>query len=134
MSQENLEIVKRGVDAFNSGDLEAMLAVCDQDFEWRPAFGAAMLGGTVYRGHAAFRQYWSDATEIWDQFRFDPESFREDGQTVVVVGRGSGRAKGSGIEIDQPFAMTFRLRDGKLAFGQTFTDPDEALRDAGLSE
>ena len=43
-----------------------------------------------------------------------------------MVGRGSGRAKGSGIEIDQPFAMLWKVRNGKTVFGQTFTDPDEA--------
>jgi hypothetical protein len=73
-----------------------------------------MLGASVYRGPAAFREYWRDVQEIWDHtFRFDPESFSDHGNTVVVVGRGRGRARGSAIDIDQPFAMLFEVRRRK---------------------
>jgi ketosteroid isomerase-like protein len=127
----NVDVVRRALDAFNSGDLEAMLAMQDPEFEWRPAFGGAMLGASVYRGPAAFREYWRDVQEIWNHtFRFDPENFSDHGNTVVVVGRGRGRARGSAIDIDQPFAMLFKVGRGKLVFGQTFADPNEALEAA----
>lgn len=51
-----------------------------------------------------------------------------------MIGHGSGHAKGSGVEIDQPFAMLWKVRAGKLVFGQTFTDPAEALRAEGPAE
>jgi ketosteroid isomerase-like protein len=70
--------------------------------------------------------YWRGTQDIWDHFHFEPEQFIDDGTSIVVIGRGSGRAKGSGIEIDQPFAMLWKVRAGKTVFGQTFTDPDEA--------
>jgi ketosteroid isomerase-like protein len=127
----NVDVVRRALDAFNSGDLEAMLAMQDSEFEWHPAFGGAMLGASVYRGPAAFREYWRDVQDIWDHtFRFDPENFSDYGNTVVVVGRGRGRARGSAIDIDQQFAMLFEVRRGKLVFGQTFADPDQALEAA----
>ncbi len=134
MSHENVEIVRRSIEAFNSGDVEQMLALADPELEWRPAFGAATGGATAYQGHAGFREYWRGTQEIWDRFHFSPERFIDDGESVVVIGRGSGRAKGSGVEIDQAFAMLWKVRAGKPVFGQTFTDPDEALRAAGLTE
>jgi uncharacterized protein len=126
VSEENVQVIKRGIEAFNSGAVEEMLALADPELEWRPAFGAATGGATAYHGHTAFREYWRGTQEIWDRFRFDPEEFIDDGISVVVIGRGSGRAKGSGMEIDQPFAMLWKVRAGKLRFGQTFLDPAEA--------
>jgi ketosteroid isomerase-like protein len=126
MSQENISVIRRSIDAFNSGDVEEMIALADPELEWRPAFGAATDGGTAYRGHDGFREYWRGTQEIWDHFHFEPEQFLAEGDGTVVIGRGSGRAKGSGIEIDQPFAMFLRVRHAKLVFGQTFTDLDDA--------
>jgi ketosteroid isomerase-like protein len=134
MSQESVEVIRRSIEAFNAGDVEMMLALADRELEWRPAFGAAIGGATTYHGHAGFREYWRGTQEVWDRFHFSPERFVDDREQVVVLGRGSGRAKGSGVEIDQPFAMLWKVRAGKLVFGQTFTDPAEALRAAGMSD
>ena len=126
MSRKDIELAKRALDAFNSGDVEKMIELADEALEWRPAFGGATGGATAYHGHDGFREYWRGTQEIFDHFRFEPEQFIDDGNSLVVIGRGSGRAKGSGIEIDQPFAMLWKIRGGKAVFGQTFTDPDEA--------
>jgi uncharacterized protein len=126
MSREDVNVIRRAIGAFNDGDVEAMLALADLDLEWRPAFGAAPDGATGYHGHLGFREYWRGAQDIWEHFRFEPEQFIDDGRSIVVIGRGSGRGKGSGIEINQPFAMLWQVRNGKTTFGQTFTDTDEA--------
>jgi ketosteroid isomerase-like protein len=42
MSQENVEVVRRGYDAFNRGDLEGMVADFAPNFEYVPA--GAILG------------------------------------------------------------------------------------------
>ncbi len=126
ISQANVDVIRSSIEAFNSGDLQQMLALMDPELEWRPAFGAAPDGATVYHGHAGFRDYWHGTQQIWDHFHFEPEHFVDDGTSVVVDGRGSGRAKGSGIEIDQPFAMVWIVRGGRPVFGQTFTDPGAA--------
>jgi uncharacterized protein len=133
MSQDNIEVIRRSIEAFNSGDVEEMIGLADPELEWLPAFGAATDGGTAYHGHDGFREYWRGTQEIWDHFRFEPEQVVGEGDSIVVIGRGSGRAKGSGIEIDQPFAMFLRVAGGKLVFGQTFTDPDAARAAADRS-
>jgi uncharacterized protein len=131
LSQDNVEVIRRAIEAFNSGDVEQMLALVDPALEWRPAFGAATDGGTAYTGHAGFREYWRGTQDVWDHFHFSPERFVDDDENVVVIGRGSGRAKGSGVEIDQPFAMLWKVRAGKVVFGQTFTDHGAASKPWG---
>ena len=130
----NVEVIQAAIEAFNAGDLERMLTLADSGLEWRPAFGGATLGGSTYHGHAGFRQYWEAAREVWQEFRFGPDRFIERGDQVVVLGRGKGRGRGSNIEIDQPLAMLWRVRNGKTLFGQTFADPALALRAAGVPE
>jgi ketosteroid isomerase-like protein len=102
--------------------------------DWRPAFGAASAGATAYHGHAGLRRYWRDAAQIWERFHFEPERLLEREDDVAVLGRGSGRGRGSGVEVDQPFAMRFRLRGHKITFGQTYVDPARLAPDAGASE
>jgi uncharacterized protein len=133
VSEENVEIVKRGFDAFNRGDLDALLADWDVNLEWRPAFGGAMLGAASYRGDAGYREWWRDVQGTWDQtFRFTPETFSYNGNAVVVIGRGEGRMKG--VEMSQRLAALFRFRGGKIVFAQTYSDAADALRAAGLEE
>jgi hypothetical protein len=52
MSQENVERFKRGIEAYNRRDVEALLQELDPEVEWYPAL-EVLLGGeaTVYRGH-----------------------------------------------------------------------------------
>ena len=64
MSDESVQVIRRAVEAFNAGDVEAMLALADPELEWRPAFGAATDGATAYHGHVGFRDYWRGTQDI----------------------------------------------------------------------
>src|SRR5688572_10054921 len=62
MSQENVEVFKRGWDAGERRDVEGLLALLDVEVEWHAAL--PMLGGdAVYRGHDGVRAFLSD---VWD--------------------------------------------------------------------
>lgn len=59
---------------------------------------------------------WIDETrEIWDQLRIEPEEVTElDAERCLAVTRLRGRARGSGIEVDQRQGCAFFLRDGRI--------------------
>jgi hypothetical protein len=44
MSQENVEAVRRAVEAWNADDLDAFLAELDADVEWQPAIESGLEG------------------------------------------------------------------------------------------
>ena len=48
MSQENVEIVRRGYESWNRDDMEAGLRDLDPEIEWRPRLGTAGVRATVY--------------------------------------------------------------------------------------
>ena len=58
MSQENLEIVRRALDAFNRRDLATQLALYRSDarIDWSRSHGP--LKG-VYRGHGGLETFWN---------------------------------------------------------------------------
>ena len=63
-----------------------------------------------------------------------PEEFFDAGDQIVVIYRGLGRGKGSGITVDRRNAYLWTVRGGKAARLEMFSGPDEALRAAGLRE
>ena len=65
MSEENVEIFRRHVAAFNDGDLDAMADLVTEDFEFIP-YLAASVETTTYRGPDWLRQYREDADAAWE--------------------------------------------------------------------
>jgi ketosteroid isomerase-like protein len=74
MSQENVELVRRGYDAFNSDGLEAILDLLDPEIEWGTPEQATE---TDYRGHEGVRRFWSNFNDAFEDYRFEPEDFIE---------------------------------------------------------
>jgi ketosteroid isomerase-like protein len=65
MSQENVDLTRRAFHAFDDRDLEALLAVLDDDVEAFPML-AGMEGG--YRGHGEVRRWWAGLLGTFPDF------------------------------------------------------------------
>jgi ketosteroid isomerase-like protein len=132
MAEENAELVRRGIEAFNRHDVEGMQATCTPDFELVPL--RAAMEGTTYSGPDAIAEAFQDFDESWEELRYEVEDIRVAGNRVVAITRLRGRGRQSGVSIDQPVALLFVVRDDKAASMRSYTDVDEALEAAGLSE
>jgi ketosteroid isomerase-like protein len=130
MSASNVEVIRRVVDAFNARDLDRLLEDLQPDVELHPL--RAQLEGKAYRGHEGIREMLADFDEDWEYVQLRPEEFRDAGDTVVVLGRLGARGRTSGVDLDVPMGFVWKLRDGKGAYAETFSEPADALRDAGL--
>ena len=138
MSQENVELVRQGYEAMNSGDIETALAMFDPDVEVHLAQDAGTVWGldfrATYRGVDGFVEFLAGLSEAWDEFRWEPTGYRDAGDQVVVYIRMTARGRGSGIEISQDMTHVCDVRDEKLIRHETFFDRAEALEAAGLAE
>jgi ketosteroid isomerase-like protein len=136
MSQGNLEIAKRGIDAFNRRDVEALADVVTRDFEWFPALPSTVEGERFsgYRGREGIETYFEDVRVTWEGLRVLGNEFRDLGDSVVLLGRADGRGRGSGVEVDMPLGVIYDFRDGRISRVRTYLDHGEALRAAGLAE
>src|SRR6266498_5991124 len=88
MSEENVEAFKRGVAAWNRGDIDAALAVLDPDVEVH-AVAPAALGGesTIYRGHEGARELFRDVHEAFVEHRIEISEIGDLGERVLAVGQ-----------------------------------------------
>jgi ketosteroid isomerase-like protein len=135
MSEENVDVVKRGMECFERRDVEATIELLDPEVEWHPAF-TALLGGetTVFRGHdgvrEAIRQFW----EVFSETHFEVSEIRDLGDHALAIGTMHARGAESGAEIESPWAWLVRSERGKATSIRVFTDPAEAIEAAGASE
>jgi ketosteroid isomerase-like protein len=137
MSEENVELVRRFIEAFNGGDLEGAIALVDPppESEFAPGdFGPEPA--TVYRGPEGMRR----ASEMfWGEFD-DPQielhELIDAGDQVIVSATFRGRGKHSGAETSWgPLWGVFTMREGRMIRWQGFADDrDGALEAAGLRE
>ena len=134
MSQENVEILRRGYEALSRGDLDAVLELCDPDIESVLPEGGINTG--TLRGHRAVRDFLESYIDAFESFRMEPERFLEADDQVVVVLRVVGRGRGSGLEVDVRPAHLWTMDRGRAVRVQTFTESEHeaALEAAGLSE
>jgi ketosteroid isomerase-like protein len=86
------------------------------------------------RGREGLLEWVEDVNEVWEGAHFEPHTFRASGDFVVVSGRGTGRARGSGIPMDLPAHQVFRLRNGRVSEMWGYSDEAQALEVAGLRE
>jgi ketosteroid isomerase-like protein len=76
---------------------------------------------------------WTNVLSAWDRWRTEAESYRElDDGLVLVVTRGKGRGKASGVEAEHRGATLFQLRDGRVTRLVAYPDHARALADLGL--
>jgi ketosteroid isomerase-like protein len=133
MSYENVEIVRRVVDATNRRDPDAFVAALTPDVEWEDnLFGTE--GGRTYRGAAEVRQWLNEVWEPWESLHMEVLEFtpgRDD--RVFVEFELTARGRESGAETRARFWTVSQIADGKVRTRQAFGDRAEALEAAGLA-
>jgi ketosteroid isomerase-like protein len=135
MSQENVEIVRRAVDAFNRGELETlaeMVAFYDTDIEYHEHPDFIEIG--TFRGRDALAEHWRQFLDAFEDYRFEIENLIDVHDDVVVFTHQHGHGKESGLDFELRSAWVFSFSDKKLTKIRTYPNRAEALEAVGLSE
>src|SRR5438876_12173136 len=101
MSQENVELLRQAIDAFNRRDLDAYLATQDPGVEFTP-YERAVEGLGPYRDHDGIRTWWENSLEAFPDLTADYYEIRDLGE--ITLARGSLRGSGAGS--GAPFGRT----------------------------
>ena len=131
MSQENVEIVRAGNEAWNAGDMDALRELYDPDVILRMAEGWPEPG--PYVGRDAVIRQWERQREAWDAQTLESISdFGHAGDRVAVrhVWHGTGHGPQADIEV----TALNTVRKGKILAIEFFWHHAEALEALGLSE
>ncbi|HEX6711843.1 MAG TPA: nuclear transport factor 2 family protein, partial [Thermoleophilaceae bacterium] len=114
MSKDNVEAFRRGLEAGNRGDIDALLDELHPEIEWHSALHMLMGGEQkVFRGHAGVRRMIGDLYETFDEVHIEMSEFRDLGDGLVAIGRTRNRGRASGVETVTPLAFVTEIRDGK---------------------
>ena len=132
MSQENVEIVHRLNEAWNRGDLEAILSLFDRDCE--VIFPPDVPEPGPFHGRAELREWAEGFLAAWDSHHAEVVETIEVGDSVLVMLHLVGRGVGSGIELDETDAHVFTFRGGRITRWRNFNERHEALEATALSE
>jgi ketosteroid isomerase-like protein len=131
MSQENVEVVRAALEAWNRADWDAMGDFYDPGVIWRGPEGWPEPG--PFFGREAVMRQFEQLRETWDSDRLQPTSafiYGADRVVVTLDWRGEGHGPALNIEVTNVF--TFRKR--KVVYQEVFWDRAAALEAVGLSE
>jgi ketosteroid isomerase-like protein len=133
MSQENVELVRRGYEAMNKREFSRMPEFLDPNVEFD--MSRNILNPDTYHGHEGVERLASVVEDTWDDFRVEVHDLVDVGDRVVAEITISGTGRGSGVEAEMRIFNIWTLRDGKaIRVEGGYRDRDEALEAAGLSE
>jgi ketosteroid isomerase-like protein len=130
MSAENVEIVRKSYER-ESKSLGPEWETIAPGFEYH-TLGTEPDAG-IYRGHEGFRELISLWTDMFDELRIDAQEFIDAGDYVIVPSRVRGRGRGSGVDIDAPYVLVWKFRDGLRVECREYTTVDAALESLGLA-
>ena len=129
MSQENVELHRRGLKAFNERDVEALIAITHPDAE----LYSAMVDGT-YRGHAGARKWHRDFEETLGTIRAELEALFDLGDTTLAFTILRAHGQQSGADVVMKSAQVCKWRDGLCVYMRAYARREEALRNLGIAE
>lgn len=129
MPADNVATVRRMWSTFEKGGLEAALEFLDEDIEWVDDVAAK----TTVHGHDGFREAMSRFAADGYEVDVQAETFAKHGEDGVLV-QGYVRLSKGDSYTDLASYWAYRLSDGKVVRGASYSRPLEALEAAGQSD
>ena len=124
MPVKDIETVRRAHDALNAGDVDALIALCAPDF--RLDMSDRVFNPQVYLGHEGIRAFYLEVMDMWERFTWEVTEAEEQDGLVFVLLQSTGKARGSGLELDRRSAMVWRVENGTAISLTFYRDPAEA--------
>lgn len=120
------ELARAGLEAFNRGDVEAVLALMSPDVEVHSVAEVGEEG--TYHGPEGYLEWTRIWLEAWDDFRVEVDEVEEIGEEDILVhATQRGRGRDSGLEVAQQGVYLFTVRDGLLTRLHLYPDRESAV-------
>jgi ketosteroid isomerase-like protein len=120
-----VETVRAAIDAFNRGDIEAMLKIGyaeEFEYDWSRSMGPAR---GIYRGADGFMEFVNDQWSTFESVTLEAHAFIPRGNHVVVPTTTYGRGR-QGVSVTAKSAQLYTFDAGQLVRITLYQDPDEA--------
>jgi ketosteroid isomerase-like protein len=125
---DRAELIRSAVDAFNQGDIDAVLEYFHPDVEIHDPERT----GRTMRGWDQYRAFLGEWLEAFDEYGLRVEEIEQgsDGIFVRLIQR--GRGAGSGLEFELPLHWAVRFSGEKVTYLRFTTPPEAARSEVGL--
>jgi ketosteroid isomerase-like protein len=128
MSQDNVDAVRRCIEAYLRGDYDGATASLAPDVVWEN--GQELPA----HGPAAVREMWTRWNSDWETLEMVAEELIDAGNKVFVAMHYRGHGRLSGVAVDGRVFEVHTFRDGQCVRKVDFRTRSEALEAAGLRE
>jgi ketosteroid isomerase-like protein len=125
MSQENVDVLRRGYAAVNRGNLEELLESIHPEVEFTSLIAEAE--GEVFHGHDGVRRWWEQVVIPLGGLNGEIEEVRDLGEDTLLA-RVAGTYRPRGVEVHQTVWNVVRFRDGKATGWEFFRTEEEAVK------
>jgi ketosteroid isomerase-like protein len=130
MSEENVETVRRLIEAWNSGDRHTARSTLDDDV----VFMMPTIDASVSHGVEAMERSVEGWRRSWHDYSVTIEELIDRGNHVIALVRQRGRGRQSGVDANLTSAGLYTLRGGKVIRCEHFDTVEQALHAASLVE
>jgi ketosteroid isomerase-like protein len=115
-ADENVAVMRRAYEAFNTGDIETLTELFDESVVWHLPGRSSMAND--YQGREATLAYFGQiAQETGGTFRAELERLLgDDDDHVVGLQRSTGERGGKRLDVGD--AIVFQLKDGRVTDGR----------------
>ena len=121
-----VEVIRRGYEAFNRRDPNAILEDMHPDFELDFSASRGPERG-VYPGKDGMTRLWKRYWEAFESVSIEVEEMIDADDQVIAIVRARGRGRGSGIEIDARGPHVWSFREGKVIRFTLYQEVGEAI-------
>jgi ketosteroid isomerase-like protein len=120
----NVEATKKGYENFQKGDIPTLIRdLLDDGCTWiSPGPPDKLPWAGTFKGKQEIATFFTRVDENLEFSEFVPREMIEQGDTVVVLGTLSGRAKKTGKAVTNEWAHVFKYSQGKVVFFQEYID------------
>ena len=135
MSQENVDLIRRGTELWLRGNVEAWLETIDAGVGWD--ISTHPLPDVPNRGHgreALLTEMLGTYISGWNNYSAKIKEVSEAGEQVILVLHERATMRDTGVPLERDLVQLWSVRDGKAVFVRVFRSKNEALEAAGLSE
>jgi ketosteroid isomerase-like protein len=135
MSQENVDLIRRGAELWLSGDLEGWLETIDPEIGWDISTHPLPDVPNRGRGREAFvTDMLGTYASGWNDYSAEIEEVSEAGEQIILVLHETATMRDTGVLLERDLVQLWTVRDGKGVFMRVSRTKREALEAAGLRE
>lgn len=119
MEQSPKIVIDKMLDAFATGDVEALVETVSEDTPW-VYHGTQVIPKGEYKGKEGVRKFFTSILNGTEVLKFEAEQFIIQDNVVVILGNEHQRVKRSGKELKQKWVQIYTVENNLISRMEEF--------------